>query len=188
MIGRFQVMAVLQYLRFKKLGLEDEQAKSLALCKAIFYARAKYGFYPKAKSKEELLTNPKTKVRETYKILGKFKIHPDNIGIEIIGGDRGYYAILPNGKKLYFIGQELQTEEKWNASIRRRFLINFSNDSFYKKCIEEARKYLNDFDISILKNSTHFFNRVYKPVRDEFSKKWSIERQNLENNLIKKEV
>ena len=38
MIGRFQVMAIMQYERFRKLGFSDIESKSLAIFFSTFYA------------------------------------------------------------------------------------------------------------------------------------------------------
>jgi len=165
MIGRFQVMCILQYLRFKRLGLEDEQAKSLALCRAIFYARAKYGFFPKAKTKTEFFKVAEEKWR---KLKRKYGIHPENIDIKIIGGDRAYSAVLPNGKELFFIGEEIQDNEKWYKSVIRRF-----GEEIYKEVLKEAEEYIDSFDDSVLMNGQYFFNKVYKPVRDKFKDEWN---------------
>lgn len=44
MIGRFQVMALLQAARAKVLGYSLDEAQSFGLNRAIFYAAAKRGF------------------------------------------------------------------------------------------------------------------------------------------------
>jgi hypothetical protein len=44
MVGRFQVMALLQAARAKALGYTLDEAESFGLNRAIFYAAAKRGF------------------------------------------------------------------------------------------------------------------------------------------------
>ena len=44
MVGRFQVMALLQAARAKVLGYPLDEAQSFGLNRAIFYAAAKRGF------------------------------------------------------------------------------------------------------------------------------------------------
>src|ERR1051326_3125086 len=44
MVGRFQVMALLQAARAKALGYPLDEAESFGLNRAIFYAAAKRGF------------------------------------------------------------------------------------------------------------------------------------------------
>jgi hypothetical protein len=44
MVGRFQVMALLQAARAKALGYPLDEAESFGLKRAIFYAAAKRGF------------------------------------------------------------------------------------------------------------------------------------------------
>ena len=183
MIGRFQVMCILQYLRFKKLGLEEEQAKSLALCRAIFYACAKRGYFLLRKSQNSFL-EVKKKLQGKIRNFAKKGLSIENTGIDIIGGERAFYVIDNTGKKLYYIGNEIQDEKKWTSSVERRF----KTKELYLECLKEAEEYINGFDEGALKSQYSFFNKVYKPVRDEFAKRWSEKVKNLlfveEGNML----
>ena len=53
MVGRFQVMALLQAARAKALGYPLDEAESFGLNRAIFYAAAKRGFKRGASSKHQ---------------------------------------------------------------------------------------------------------------------------------------
>jgi hypothetical protein len=55
MVGRFQVMAILQAARAKVLGYSLNEAKSFGLNRAIFYAAAKRGFKTFRKNLQEFL-------------------------------------------------------------------------------------------------------------------------------------
>ncbi len=155
-IGRFQVMATLQAARAYVLGREIEEAKSFGLNRAIFYAAAKKGFKPKIKPLEER----KVKIPEKRKeMLGKFEI--DRIGDEMA------YYILYEGKKIYVIGNELQTEENFKKQIELRFKGKF--EEAFREAIEICEKY----ERGILLSQRAFYEIVYKPRRDELAKKWS---------------
>lgn len=161
-IGRFQVMATLQAARAYVLGKSIDEAKSFGLNRAIFYAAAKKGFKA-AKEKEvptEIILKRKKiseeklkKIKETYKI-------------ETIG-DEMAYAVNIDGKIYYTIGNEVQTEEDFEKEIERRFKGKFD------KVWEEAVKIVSSYDKGVLLSQRYFFDVVYKPRRDELSKKWS---------------
>jgi len=161
-VGRFQVMATLQAARAYVLGKSIDEAKSFGLNRAIFYAAAKKGFKA-VKEKEvptEIILKRKKiseeklkKIKETYKI-------------ETIG-DEMAYAVNIDGKIYYTIGNEVQTEEDFEKEIERRFKGKFD------KVWEEAVKIVSSYDKGVLLSQRNFFDVVYKPRRDELSKKWS---------------
>lgn len=160
-IGRFQVMATLQAARAYVLGKPLEEAKSFGLNRAIFYAAAKKGFKgakgvkPPEKvviGKKEL---PDEKVKEIQK---NFKV--ESIGDEIA------YAVVLDGKTYYIIGNEVQTEEDFKKEIESRFKGQFD------KAWEEAVKIVSSYDKGVLLSQRYFYEVVYKPRRDELSKKW----------------
>ncbi len=155
-IGRFQVMATLQAARAYVLGKSIEEAKSFGLNRAIFYAAAKKGFKPKIKTFGEI----KTKIPEKRKeIPRKFEI--DRIGDEMA------YCMEYEGKKLYVIGNEVQTPESFKKQIESRFKGKF--EEAFKEAVEICKKY----DRGILLSQRAFYEVVYKPRRDELAKKWS---------------
>ncbi|MEO0097164.1 MAG: hypothetical protein ABIK78_03595 [candidate division WOR-3 bacterium] len=160
MVGRFQVMAVLQAARAYLLGLPIESAKSWGLNRAIFYAAAKKGFLklrPKiAKPPSFKIILPKEKLE---KIKKSFKIYHL--------GDEMAYSVEIDGKIFFTIGDEIQKLEDFEKQIEKRFGKNF------QKAWEEALAILKKYDKGILSSQRYFYETVYKPRRDELAKKWS---------------
>jgi len=162
-IGRFQVMATLQAARAYCLGKSLEEAKSFGLNRAIFYAAAKKGFKPK------LIKGPSKLAFERMKI-PKEKIEKikETFGIEHIG-DEIAYSVEIDGKKYYVIGDEIQTPDKFEKQIERRF------GGKWEKAFNEAVEICKSYEKGILLSQRSFYEIVYKPRRDILSKKWSEE-------------
>jgi len=159
-IGRFQVMATLQAARAYVLGKDIISAKSFGLNRAIFYAAAKKGFKgEKAPPKEIVLKRKKVSEEKLNKIRERFRI-------ETIG-DEMAYAVEIDGRTYFTIGGEIQTEEDFEREIERRFKGKF------EKAWQEAIEIVKSYDKGVLLSQRYFFEAVYKPRRDELSKKWS---------------
>jgi len=162
MVGRFQVMATLQAARAKVLGYSLDEAKSFGLNRAIFYAAAKRGFkaFKKKPSKISLskvfLRLPEKKIKQIEKTFSVEKI-----------GDEMAYCVKIGKKKVFTIGNELQTPEKFKKQIESRFGGKFS------KAWKEALKIVKSYDKGVLLSQRYFYEAVYKPRRDELAKKWS---------------
>ena len=95
MVGRFQVMALLQAARAKALGYPLDEAESFGLNRAIFYAAAKRGFKGGASTKHQgsqyaFKEAPGKSVTKT--------IQQDALG------DEGAYHVEMDGKKRYVMG------------------------------------------------------------------------------------
>ncbi|MCX8094843.1 MAG: hypothetical protein N3D74_01440 [Caldisericia bacterium] len=160
-IGRFQVMATLQAARAYVLGKEINTAKSFGLNRAIFYAAAKKGFKgAKEITPSELFLKRKRLSEE------KLKKIKESFKIETIG-DEMAYAVEIDGKIYYTIGGEIQTEEDFEKEIEKRFKGKFD------KAWKEAIEIVSSYDKGVLLSQRYFFEAVYKPRRDELSKKWS---------------
>jgi len=162
MVGRFQVMATLQAARAYALGYSLAEAKSFGLNRAIFYAAAKKGFkiFKKAPPKISL---PK----EIYKIPEKeLQKIEKSFTIEKIG-DEMAYCVKIKGKRVFTIGNELQTPEVFKKQIESRF-----GDKF-KDAWKEALQIVKSYDKGVLLSQRYFYEVVYKPRRDELAKKWS---------------
>jgi len=72
------------------------------------------------------------------------------------------------GKGDYFtIGGEVQTEEDYDRQVASRF------SGHYRDAWGEALKIVKGYPRSTLLSQTEFFQQVYKPVRDELSRKWT---------------
>jgi len=158
-VGRFQVMATLQAARAYVLGEPMDTAKSWGLNRAIFYAAAKHGFKPKPgipkppKFKLELDEKKITKIQKSY-------------GISHVGDEMGYSVEL-DGKKLFTIGDEVQTADKFKKQIASRF------GKAFKKAWDEAIKICKGYDKSVLLSQHFFFETVYKPRRDQLAERWT---------------
>lgn len=160
-VGRFQVMATLQAARAYVLGKDISTAKSFGLNRAIFYAAAKKGFKGAKEviPTEIILKRKKVSEDKLKKIRESFKI-------ETIG-DEMAYAVEIDGKTYYTIGGEIQTEEDFEKEIERRFKGKF------EEAWKEAIEIVSSYDKGVLLSQRYFFEAVYKPRRDELSKKWS---------------
>jgi hypothetical protein len=148
-VGRFQVMAVLQAARAKRLGLSDTRAKSWGLNRAIFYAAAKRGFKTQARAQRRS-GHAAEKVGNTF----------------FLGDEMAYTS--KKGTRLYFtIGGAPQTEADFRRQIEARFGTHFM------KAWEEAISIVNQYDDDVLRSQKRFFNDVYRPRRDELTSKWT---------------
>jgi len=156
-VGRFQVMATLQAARAKVLGMKVAQAKSWGLNRAIFYAAAKRGFKGlgdgKVMPKVDL---PAKKKKEVEKTLGTHYL-----------GDEYAYKLEIDGKTLFTIGYEVQTDKDFGRKIEARFGGRF------KDAWQEALKICREYDEEVLRSQRDFYGKVYKPRRDELAEKWT---------------
>jgi len=154
-IGRFQVMAVLQAARAYALGMPLYLSKSWGLNRAIFYAAAKRGF-----KKMVAPPRPKIKVEVKEKPIVRVK------NIQYLGDEAAY--IKEVGNKIYFtIGGKPQTEEDFRRQIESKFGEKF--ETVWREALEIVKK----FDKEILLSQRSFYEKVYKPLRDELTEKWS---------------
>lgn len=161
MVGRFQVMATLQAARAKVLGFSIDEAKSFGLNRAIFYAAAKKGFKalrrpPRISLPREIFKIPKKEIKKIEKTFGIEKI-----------GDEMAYCVKIKGKRVFTIGNELQTPKDFKKQIESRF------DGKFKKAWQEALKIVKAYDKGVLLSQRYFYEVVYKPRRDELAKKWT---------------
>jgi hypothetical protein len=160
MIGRFQVMAVLQAARARVLGLALDSAKSWGLNRAIFYAAAKRGFMKPKYPPSEVKIPEKVIEEEMRREIAKtFEIYHL--------GDEAAYSVKIGRKRMFMIGNEVQSPENFYKQVESRFGKNFS------KVWEEAVNICKSYDKGILKSQRYFYEIVYKPRRDELANKWS---------------
>lgn len=161
-VGRFQVMATLQAARAYVLGKPIETAKSFGLNRAIFYAAAKKGFkFIKGVTlPEEVLIEKRRVPKERIEEIRK------SFRVEEIGDELAYAVSLGN-TVYYTIGAEVQTEHDFERQIERRFEGNFD------RAWKEAVKIISSYDKGVLLSQRYFYEVIYKPRRDELSKKWT---------------
>ena len=112
MVGRFQVMALLQAARAKVLGYPLEEAQSFGLNRAIFYAAAKRGFKggTSAKHPGEQHTFKGTSGKSAAKIVQE----------DVLGNELAYYVEM-DGKKRYVMGNEILEPEDFKREVEQRF-------------------------------------------------------------------
>jgi hypothetical protein len=158
-VGRFQVMAVLQAARAYVLGERIDTAKSWGLNRAIFYAAAKRGF----KSKPGPLRPPTFKLDLPEKEIKKLT---KTFNISHLGDEMGYSVEL-DGKKLFTIGEQVQTPENFKKQIAARFGETF------KKAWGDALKICKGHDKGVLMSQRAFYDTVYKPRRDSLAEQWT---------------
>jgi len=160
-VGRFQVMAVLQAARAYVLGMPLESAKSWGLNRAIFYAAAKRGLLKhKALRFEDISLPRKVREKEEVEQLQKsFTVHHL--------GDEYAYSVELDGKRLFVIGNEIQTLDRFEKQVGRRF------GKCFDKAWEEAVNICKGCDKGILLSQRYFYELIYKPRRDELASKWT---------------
>ncbi len=149
-VGRFQVMTLLQAARAYVLGLPMESAHSWGLNRAIFIAAAKRGF--KGGSGGTGSATGTSKRDDTYFL-----------------GDDMAFKTEQKGVLLFTIGGEVQTEEDFDRQVRARF------GGKYQSAWKEALAYVKKFDRGVLLSREEFYRSVYRPVRDEWSERWTEE-------------
>ncbi|MEO0076431.1 MAG: hypothetical protein ABIK19_02020 [candidate division WOR-3 bacterium] len=158
-IGRFQIMATLQAARAYVLGEPIATAKSWGLNRAIFYAAAKRGFKPKP----QITKPPKFKLELDKKTLTQIQ---KSFGIYHLG-DEMAYSVEIAGRRLFTIGNEVQTPEHFEKQIAVRF------GKAFKKVWQEAIEICKSYDKGVLLSMHYFYETVYKPRRDILVEKWS---------------
>ena len=158
MVGRFQVMALLQAARAKALGYPLDEAESFGLNRAIFYAAAKRGFKRGASSKHQgeqhtLKEAPGKSITKT-------------IQQDALGDETAYYVEM-DGKKRYVMGDEILEPDDFNKQVAERF------GHAFPQAWEQAVQIVEQTDRATLESRRHFYEEVYKPRRDELAKAWS---------------
>lgn len=158
MVGRFQVMALLQAARAQALGYPLDEAESFGLNRAIFYAAAKRGFKGGTSSKHagEQHVLRKATGRSTTKT-----VQQDALGDEV-----AYYVEM-HGKKRYVMGDEIQEPVDFRRQVAERF------GQAFPQAWEQAVQIVGQTDRATLESRRKFYEEVYQPRRDELAKAWS---------------
>lgn len=161
MIGRFQVMAVLQAARAYILGFPLDSAKSFGLNRAIFYAAAKKGFFREKKIDKKTALS---KIKETVEKELKEEISK-TFEITTVG-DEMAYSVKIKGKAYFLIGNKIQMPSDFDKQIASKFGKHF--EKVWKEALEICRSY----DKGVLLSQRYFFEAVYKVRRDILAEKW----------------
>ena len=151
-VGRFQIMSLLQAARAYALGMPLESAHSWGLNRAIFIAAAKRGFKGGGGGAGSGQGQRTSKRGDIYML-----------------GDDPAYKTTRGGVMLFAIGGEVQTEEAFERQVKSRF------GKKYQTAWKEALAYVKKFDRETLLSGSDFYSDVYRPARDEWSERWSLE-------------
>lgn len=153
---RFQTMAILQYARFKKLGYSTNESMSLGYTFALFYAIMKNKRWYGNKKKYD----NKNQDNSTTKIEGQYQEEKNTMNI--FGLNLEYVEV--NGEKFFKMAGKICDLNQWKNGV----VLKINNIDLYNKALDKAMEIINTVDETILKNNNKFFNKVYKPIRDEF--------------------
>ncbi len=158
MIGRFQVMALLQAARAYVLGAPLDEAESFGLNRAIFYAAAKRGFQRGTRARKpgevhSLKATPSQRVTKP--------VQAAQVGKETA------YAVELDGKKQYVIGEEVQEPADFHRQVASRF------GPAFLQAWEQAVQLVEQADPSTLESPQKFYEEVYRPRRDELAAAWT---------------
>lgn len=169
-VGRFEVMALLQAARYYLLKGDLDKAKSFGLNRAIFYAWAKYyGPQYKFRSKRQLFKNiifeSKEESEEKYEEW------------EIVGNEK---TPIDRRTKFFIIGNKVQLPKDFDINIARKFERIDSFEKIWNFTIE----YLKKFDRNILEDQQDFFEKIYKPIRDNFDSFYKNEIKKDRKNIL----
>ncbi len=159
MVGRFQVMALLQAARAKNLGYPLDEAESFGLNRAIFYAAAKRGFKGATSAKHP---GEQHVFQETAGESATRTIQED-----VIGNEKAYY-VEKEGKKRYVMGDEVMEPEDFQRQVAQRF------GKAYPQAWEQALQLVGKTERATLESQRKFYEEVYQPRRDELAKTWSV--------------
>ncbi len=148
-MGRFQVMAILQAARYYLLTGDIEKAKSFGLNRAIFYAWAKkYGKYRPP---------PERKIEPGKEVI---KVKEDDKEIVYVGNEGAYIS----ERGWFIIGEKEQLPQDYDRQIISRINSIMPYEEVWRKVIE----YLKKFPKSYLLDQQKFYEKIYKPIRDQF--------------------
>lgn len=147
-IGRFEIMALLQAARYYLLTHNIEQAKSFGLNRAIFYTWIKYN-KPHGRFITNYNTSPMSKTKSAidngYTV--NRKVVKDEIEV------RGKYFVF---------GDQVQKPEDFDKTVAQKIDLVVSFELVWYLTL----KYVRAFNIDVLKGPDKFYKHVYEPVRD----------------------
>ena len=147
-IGRFEVMALLQAARYYILTSDIAKAKSFGLNRAIFYAWSKYHGVRRWRASQVI----EKKVRSCSASSGSSNLSVMKDNVEV--SPRGWFVI----------GGQEQTPTDFDRQIRFKFETFIPFEAVWRIAIN----YVKQFPESILRDPNKFFKYVYEPVRDNF--------------------
>jgi hypothetical protein len=160
MVGRFQVMAMLQAARAVALGYSQDEAESFGLNRAIFYAAAKRGF-KRGGGAPHPGESRTVNVTPTHHVT-------QSLQEDAVGSEHAYYVEI-GGKKRYVIGDEAIQPEDFRRQVERRL------GNAFPQAWEQALQIVKQTGNDVLRSQRRFYEEVYKPRRDELARAWSTQ-------------
>lgn len=147
-------MATLQAVRAHVLGLSAAAARSWGLNRAIFYAAAKRGFAGRAPAGPSGHRGRRSE--DAVPAMEAFFL-----------GDDKAYAVRQGDEIRFAIGGEVQTPEQFVRQVEARF------GGTFPAAWEEAVRIVQAAPRDMLTSQEAFYQRVYRPRRDEFARRWT---------------
>jgi len=163
-VGRFEVMALLQAARYYVLTGDLDKAKSFGLNRAIFYAWAKY-YGPRGRAWVSMHASAR-------KGAGIKKEEP--LLDEVPRSARGYFVM--DGKE--------QLPEDFDRQIRTKFEALIPWEVVWRR----ALAYVKMFPSEVLRDPNKFFKYVYEPIRDVFIERIVLSPPQALSPAVEKEV
>lgn len=146
-IGRFEVMALLQAARYYLLTGDMKKAFSFGLNRAIFYAWAKHYGKGVRSAAERVAKGVEEKVEE-----GKPVVY--------VGDEKAFMG--PSG--YFMMGGKEQTPQDFERNIVGKIEAVIPFEKAWKAALE----YVSQFSRDTLLSQQAFYEKVYRPVRDNF--------------------
>ena len=152
-INRFPICAAFYYVIAKELGYTDNEAKSLGLARAIFFAAAKFGYIGGGK-KDEKKKKKAPHLEEGFEIdqlpfagLPAYIIHKE--------GEKNFLAIM---------GDDILKPEQFDSQVIHKF--NYKKSGAYELFVKEVKAFLKDKSKDELNSNIAY--ELYTEIRDKF--------------------
>jgi len=158
-INRYPICAAWYYVVAQNIGYTEEEAKSLGIARATFFAAAKNGFkkgHGKKSSNTSSKSFPKMKTS-----------NPSENETDVIHFCGLETTIDPSTCNAIF-GGEIIEPEKFDKSVKSKFL-NKVGDEGYEHLINEMRALASKYTAGELNSKLSY--QLYTGIRDEFRKK-----------------
>ena len=181
---RFVVMTLLQYARYLELvrrGILDRkndaelrrEAASFAYSRAAFYAAAKRGFRSWRWYKKGFDPSAETdkKVKQLERSIRKvFGVSADDVQVDAIAiGGSLHQCVIYKGRIRYYLMPQVFDWDDYSKGVIQRL------GKIYARWRRKAVGRVAAFPDEVLLNDSYFFEKVYKPVRDEWKDRMNDE-------------
>lgn len=151
-INRFPICAAFYYVIGKRLGYTEDEAKSLGLTRAIFFAAAKFGYIGGGKKGEK-------KKKKLPEVKEGFEVE------ELPFAGLPTYIIRNKNSEdfLGIMGDDIIKPEEYDSQVIKKF--NYKAAGSYEHFIKEVEKFLKDkSDDELNSNITY---DLYTEIRDK---------------------